>query len=374
MNNQNNSVCSFCVMDTTVPDIVFDTNFQCQYCKNQKARIIFENENYPNYLTELVNRVNKNSRKNKYNCIIGVSGGVDSTYVAFYVKKILNLNPLAVHLDNGWNSELSVQNIKNCLDALEIDLITHVIDWNEFKSIQKSLLKSSIKNLEIATDHAINALLIKTAAKYNIKYIINGSNTSTEGIMPESWMESNTNKQLIKSIYKKFYPKNKIKSLPTLSFIEFFYYFFIKKIKFVPILNFVDYQKEEVIEILKKELNYKPYKYKHYESIITRFFQGYILPNKFNIDKRKAHFSSLIVSGQMTRNEALENLKTHPYGDIQLLERDKAFFIKKLDLEEEEFNEIMNAKPQSAYKYSYLSIKIIDFIYKFRGLIRKLTR
>jgi len=374
MDTQNNIVCSFCVMDTSVPDIVFDENNQCQFCKNQIERIAFEKQNYPNYLEKLVHRINKNSKKEKYDCIIGVSGGVDSTYVAFYVKKVLNLNPLAIHLDNGWNSELSVYNIQNCLDILEIDLITHVIDWNEFKSIQKALLKSSIKNLEIVSDHAINALLIKTAAKYKIKYIINGSNTSTEGIMPSSWMESNTNKQLIKSIYKKFYPNNKIKSLPTLSLLEFFYYFFIKRIKFIPILNFIDYNKKDVLEILKKEVNYKPYKYKHYESIITRFFQGYILPNKFNIDKRKAHFSSLIVSGQMTRHEALENLKTHPYGDVQLLERDKTFFLKKLNLNDKDFEQIMNTEAQSASQYSYFSIKIFDFIYKFRGLIRKFTR
>jgi len=374
MDTENNIVCSFCVMDTSVPDIIFDKNNQCQFCKNQIERIAFEKQNYPNYLEKLSHKINKNSKKEKYDCIIGVSGGVDSTYVAFYVKKVLNLNPLAIHLDNGWNSELSVYNIQNCLDILEIDLITHVIDWNEFKLIQKALLKSSIKNLEIVSDHAINALLIKTAAKYKIKYIINGSNTSTEGIMPSSWMESNTNKQLIKSIYKKFYPNNKIKSLPTLSLLEFFYYFFIKRIKFVPILNFIDYNKKDVLEILKKEVNYKPYKYKHYESIITRFFQGYILPNKFNIDKRKAHFSSLIVSGQMTRNEALENLKKHPYGDVQLLERDKTFFLKKLNLNDKDFEQIMNTKPQSASKYSYFSIKIFNFIYQFNGLIRKLTR
>lgn len=370
----NNIVCSFCVMDSTVPDIVFDDMGICQYCKNQKRRIIFEKENYPNYLEKLIKDIKKKSKNQQYDCIIGVSGGVDSTYVAYYLKKILNLNPLAVHLDNGWNSELSVKNIKNCLDVLEIDLITHVIDWNEFKLIQKSLLKSSIKNLEIATDHAINALLIKTASKFKIKYIINGSNTSTEGIMPVSWMESNTNKQLIVSIFNKFYPNKRIKSLPTISLLEFFYYFIIKKIKFVPILNFIDFDKDKAIKVLSKNIGYKPYKYKHYESIITRFFQGYILPNKFNIDKRKAHFSSLIVSNQMSRDQALVSLNSHPYGDENLLKIDKEFFMKKLELKEDEFNEIMNAEPQSALKYSYSSIKMLDFIYKFQSTIRKLTR
>ena len=159
-------------MDSSVPDIIFDKNQQCQYCKAHLKRIILEKDNYSDYLNTLIEKIKKNKNENKYDCIIGVSGGVDSTYVAYYIKKILKLNPLAVHLDNGWNSELAVQNIKNCLDVLEIDLVTHVIDWNEFKHIQKALLKSSINNLEIATDHAINALLIKTASKHKIKYII----------------------------------------------------------------------------------------------------------------------------------------------------------------------------------------------------------
>ena len=374
MNTKNNIVCSFCVMDTSVPDITFDENQQCQFCKNHKERILFEQENYPDYLEKLTKNIKKKSKKNQYDCIIGVSGGVDSTYVAYYLKKVLKLNPLAVHLDNGWNSELAVKNIENCLNVLDIDLITHVIDWNEFKKIQKALLESSINNLEIVTDHAINALLIKTASKYKIKYIINGSNTSTEGIMPLSWMEANQNKQLIKSIFKKFYPNHSIKSVPTISFLEFFYYLLIKKIKFVPILNFIEYNKENVIEILKQEIDYKPYRYKHYESIITRFFQGYILPEKFNIDKRKAHFSSLIVSGQMSRDDALEKLKEHPYGDIQVMERDKLFFLKKLELDKIQFEKIMKNKPISASVYAPLSIMGINFIGRFKQLLRKLTR
>ncbi len=374
MKTKNNIVCSFCVMDTSVPDITFDENQQCQFCKNHKERILFEQENYPNYLKKLTKNIKRKSKKNQYDCMIGVSGGVDSTYVAYYLKKVLKLNPLAVHLDNGWNSELAVKNIENCLKALDIDLITHVIDWNEFKKIQKALLESSINNLEIVTDHAINALLIKTASKYKIKYIINGSNTSTEGIMPSSWMEANQNKQLIRSIFKKFYPNHSIKSVPTISFLEFFYYLLIKKIKFVPILNFIEYNKEIAIEILKQEIDYKPYRYKHYESIITRFFQGYILPEKFNIDKRKAHFSSLIVSGQMSRDDALEKLKEHPYGDIQVMERDKIFFLKKLELDKVQFEKIMKHKPISASVYSPISIMVINFIGRFKKLLRKLTR
>ena len=375
MSLNKNSLCSFCVMDSSVPDIIFDKNQQCQYCKAHLKRIIFEKDNYSDYLNTLIEKIKNNKNDNSYDCIIGVSGGVDSTYVAYYIKKILKLNPLAVHLDNGWNSELAVQNIKSCLDILEIDLVTHVIDWNEFKLIQKSLLKSSINNLEIATDHAINALLIKTASKHKIKYIINGSNTSTEGIMPTSWMEDNKNQYIIKSIFRRFYPKLKIKSLPTISLIEYFYYFIIKKIKFIPILNFIEFDKNKAIKVLEKEIGYKPYRYKHFESIITRFFQGYILPRKFNIDKRKAHFSSLIISKQMKREEALKKLnEDNAYGDINIMKRDKIFFLKKLEMDEKEFEEIINDKPKSASIYSPMSISLFKFLENFHHIIRWITR
>ena len=375
MSLNKNTICSFCVMDSSVPDIIFDKNQQCQYCKAHLKRIILEKDNYSDYLNTLIEKIKKNKNENKYDCVIGVSGGVDSTYVAYYIKKILKLNPLAVHLDNGWNSELAVQNIKNCLDILEIDLVTHVIDWNEFKHIQKALLKSSINNLEIATDHAINALLIKTASKHKIKYIINGSNTATEGIMPTSWMEDNKNKYIIKAIVRKFYPKVKIKSLPTISMTEYFYYFLIKKIKFIPILNFIDFDKSKAISILEKEVGYKPYRYKHYESIITRFFQGYILPEKFNIDKRKAHFSSLIISKQMTREEAINKLKMdNTYGDTNIMNRDMIFFLKKLEMNNEDFKKIMADKPKSASLYSPFSIKLFKFLERFHHTIRRLTR
>ena len=369
-----NKVCSYCVMDTTVPDIFFDNKHQCQYCKNHIERIKNEGKISSDYLNNTVNKIKEKSNKNAYDCIIGVSGGVDSTFVAYYLKRVLNLNPLAVHLDNGWNSELAVENIRKCLDELDIDLVTHVIDWKEFKSIQKALLKSSINNLEIATDHAIHAILIKTAAKKKINFIINGNNTASEGIMPLSWMESNHNKSLITSIYKKFYPNNKIRSLPTISLIEFFYYLIVKRIKYIPLLNFIKYDKKEAINILQREVGYKPYVYKHYESIITRFFQGYILPKKFNIDKRKAHFSSLIVSKQMTREDALIELKNHPYGDISLMEQDKKFFLKKLDISESEFQRIIEDDSKPATIYAPKSIALFNYLYKFSGFIRKITR
>ena len=344
----NYKICNFCIMDDSVPDIEFNEKGECNFCTNHRTRIANEKDQYSqNQLDKLCARIKKNKKKN-YDCIIGVSGGVDSTYTAYIVKKILKLNPLAIHFDNGWNSELAVDNIKNCLEKLDIDLYTYVVDWNEFKNIQKSLIYSSIKNIEIATDHAIQSLLFKTASREKIKFILHGGNNATEGIMPSSWMENNHDKKLIASIAKKF-TNQKLKSLPTMNLFEFFYYLILKRIKYIPILNFFDYEKDDVLKILENELGYRPYKFKHYESVITRFFQGYILPNKFNIDKRKAHFSNLILSKQLTREEGLNLLKEPIYNENDL-NTDLDFFIKKLDLTEQEFERIMNEQLKKRYR------------------------
>ncbi len=368
-----NQICTYCVMDTTVPDIVFDKNGQCNLCLEHIHRINSEKSQYDAASLKNLKKRIKNSSKSskKYDCIIGVSGGVDSTYVAYIVKKVLNLNPLAVHFDNGWNSELAVENIKNCLDTLNIDLYTHVVDWNEFKDIQKSLVLSSVKNIEMATDHAIVALLIKVAAKNNVKFILHGGNNATEGIMPFSWMETNNDKKLISSIAKKF-SNRKLKTMPSMSLVEYFYYLIIKKIKYVPILNYFDYHKKDVFDLLKEELGYRPYASKHDESLITKFFQQYILPEKYNIDKRKAHYSNLIISNQMDRSEAISLLSNKPYDEVSFL-NDKDFFLKKLDFTDKEFEDIMKEKPKDASDYPS-NIKYLNLVWRFIDRIRIFTR
>ncbi len=359
-------------MDTSVPDIEFNENNQCNFCTSHISRLEYEKNQYQeSSLKTLVERIKKSRGNSEYDCIIGVSGGVDSTYTAYIVKKILGLNPLAVHFDNGWNSELAVKNIHNCLDKLNIDLHTHVVDWPEFREVQKSLILSSIKNIEMVSDHAILSLLLKTANKHNIKFVLHGGNNATEGIMPLSWMETNHDKKLLTSIVKQF-SNQKIVTLPTIGLFEFFHLLFIKKIKYIPILNYFDYDKESSIEILKKELEYRPYKFKHDESIITRFFQRYILLEKYNIDKRRPHYSNLIISGQLTRLEAINLLKEPTYDKIEF-EKDKEFFLKKFDFDEAAFDKILNEKPKSAKDYPSNSI-LFNFIYRFSNLIRRATR
>jgi N-acetyl sugar amidotransferase len=362
-------------MDTTIKVINFDENGICNYCKNYDYRVATEFYKEPERSKRfkiLIDKIKNEGRKKEYDCIIGVSGGVDSSYVAYLVKKY-GLRPLAIHLDNGWNSELAVQNIQYLLKKLNIDLYTHVIDWEEFKDLQKSFIKSSIENLEIPTDHAITALLFKMADKYQLKYILNGSNLVTEGLHTNSQGGSNIDYRLLKDIHKKFGTK-KIKTFPSISIWNLAYKIIVKKIKFIPVLNYIDYNKEKAIKLLEKEFGWRRYGGKHYESIFTRFFQGYILPNKYNYDKRKVHFSNLIMSKQISRVEALNELNKDPYPSQELLKEDTEFFLKKFNFTKSEFEIIMNSKsrePSEFKSYEYLFKKLRPLVSKIKEFAKK---
>lgn len=336
-------VCSKSVMDTIAdPDILFDSQGVCSYYYDyqEKAKLrLFNNDKNKSKLDEIVLKIKAEGKRNEYDCIIGVSGGVDSTYVAYFVKQ-LGLKPLAVHFDNGWNSELAVKNIEHVLNKLGIDLFTYVIDWEEFKSLQLAFLKASTPDGEIPTDHAITALLFQVATEKNVKYIINGNNFATESVMPLTWSYGHIDWQYIRWVNKTFGTR-KLKNYPFITPLKYFYYTVVKRIKIVSILNYVSYRKNEAMRVLKEELGWKYYGGKHYESVYTRFFQGYILPEKFQIDKRRAHLSTLIFSGQLTRDEALTELGKPIYPE-GLLEEDKMFVNKKFELSTPAFHEIMS--------------------------------
>ena len=344
-------ICTKTVMDTTDPDIVFDkdgiSNHWYTYQKKAKEHLLNKNERELK-LDQLINDIKKNGNNKKYDCIIGVSGGVDSTYLAYLVKD-LGLKPLAVHFDNGWNSELAVKNIENTLEKLKIDLFTYVVDWHEFRDIQMSFLKASTPDLEIPTDHGIISVLYKTASKHGVKYILNGTNVQTESILPEKWGYGYYDLTYINNIQRKFGNK-KIKSLPTLSLVKLFYFSKVKKIKFIPFLNYVDYVKEDAMKVIEEKLDWIYYGGKHYESIYTRFIQSYLLPVKFNIDKRIAHYSNLICSNQISRDFALEELKKDTYP-ADLMNNDLEYFLKKFDLSKNEFDLILNNKCKTFLEY-----------------------
>lgn len=351
-------ICTKCIMDTTDPDIEFDSDGICNHCKRAEKliqeRTFIDLDIRKRKLQELVTRIKNDGIGKPYDCIIGVSGGVDSTYVAYEVKR-LGLRPLAVHLDNGWNSELAVSNIEKTLNTLDIDLYTYVIDWEEFKDIQLSFLKASVPDGEVPTDHAIIAILYKIANKYNVKYILNGVNFATESIIPVKWGYGYFDFKYISSIQRIFGSK-KIKTYPHINLLYLFYSMFIKKVKFISFLDLIDYNKEIAMSLIQKDLGWIYYGGKHYESIYTRFFQAFILPRKFNIDKRKGHLSSLIVSGQIKRETALEELKKEICPE-NMLKDDYAYILKKFNFTDSDFEAIMNLPLKTFMDYPNLYLR-----------------
>lgn len=362
-------ICTRCVMDTSDPEITFSMEGVCNHCENyenRKARELPEPGAAKAYLESIAATIRRDGRDKKYDCVIGVSGGVDSTMVAYAIKQ-LGLRPLAVHLDNGWDAELAVSNIEKTLNTLQIDLLTYVIDWEEFRDLQLSFFKASVANVEVLTDHAIMAILFKTAARNGIKYLISGGNIVTEGIMPPSWMYDSRDLRHISAIHRQygFIP---MRSLPHCSLPEYFYYVFIRRIKYVPVLNYIQYNKAEAKKLIEKELGWRDYGGKHYESIFTRFFQAYYLPEKFNIDKRRPHLSTLICSGQITRETALKEMEKPAYPP-EMYQQDLEFFLKKMKLSIEEWNAIMDT-PVRTYR-DYPSNR---FIFRMNPWIIRLVK
>jgi len=339
-------------MDTSDPEITFDENSVCNHCYSYKERIqndLHLDELGQRHLNSVISGIKAKYANRQYDCLIGVSGGVDSTYVAYMAKKIFGLRPLAVHFDNGWNSALAVKNIEQILNHLDVDLFTYVVDWSEFRDLQLSFIKASVINWEIPTDHGITALLYRIAAKKNIKYILGGGNIATEAIMPMSWAFYARDLRHIKSVHRRFGTKP-LKTFPTMSMKRFLYYTFVKGIKWFPLLNYVNYDNESVMKLIQGELGWKYYGGKHYESIFTRIYQGYILAEKYGVDKRRAHLSTLVNSGQMTRDEALQELDKPKY-DPEQYAWDFQFFLKKFELSEKQFRELFERpiQPHKAY-------------------------
>jgi N-acetyl sugar amidotransferase len=348
----NYQICSQCIMDTTVEDIRFDQNGVCNFCDDYNERItkdLYHDSSGQVRLENLIKKIKHSGRNRDYDCLIGISGGVDSTYVAYLVKRKYGLRPLAVHLDNGWNSELSVANVEQIVKRLDIDLYTHVLDWEKFKDLQISFLKSSISNIEIPTDHAIWSVLVRTAAQKRIQYIISGNNIVTESIMPESWLYGSKDARLIAGI-QRAYGHYSLKDFPKLSTFNYVNYLLVRGIRWIPILNYVPYVKQEAKEIITRELGWRDYGGKHYESIFTRFFHAYYLPRKFGYDLRRSYLSALILSGQMTREEALKEVESPP-APSEKLQEDKEYVIKKFGLSSEEFEKIMTTPPRLFSEY-----------------------
>jgi N-acetyl sugar amidotransferase len=361
-------ICTRCILDSTDPNIVFDNNGVCNYCIDYD--LSFHHSQRPAKekepeLLKIIAQIKEDGKNKKYNCIIGLSGGVDSSYVAYLVKKIYGLTPIAIHLDNGWNAELAVNNIENICKKLDIDLLTHVIDWEEFRDLQLSFLKSSVANAEIPSDHAIYSILFNKAQEFGIKWIIDGVNHSTEyvrkGVSYFGYAHSDLTH--LKAIHKEF-GTSKLKSYPKLSLWKKLYLKHVKKVTQFSILDYVDYHKKDAQSLLESELSWRSYGAKHHESLFTKWHQCIHLIKKFGYDKRKIHYSDMILSGQITREETMINISkpSLPPNEAADLEQ---YVMKKLNLNKDEYEKILNAKPKdySVYKNDKW---IMDLYAKFK--------
>lgn len=378
MEQRKYQVCTKCVMDTSDSAIKFDKNGVCDHCRN------FEENIKPNWKTgdagrekleKIVAKIKKDGKGKDFDCIIGISGGIDSSYLLYYAKEVLGLRPLAFSVDTGWNLNVAVENIEKVVTGLGLELNTEIINWNEMKDLQLAFFKAQVPYQDLPQDHVIFAALYNYAVKFKIRHVLTGGNYSTESIRePIEWVYQN-DLRMIKDIHKKF-GKKPLKTLPMTSMFKYkIYYRFFKGMKVHRILDLVPYTKHDAIKTLKERFNYEPYANKHFESIFTRFYEGYWLLKKFGYDKRKAHFSSLISSGQLTRDEALKTLKKPPYDDIQAI-RDLDYICKKINISKEDFLSLMKELNKSYKDYKNNS-KLIAFgvlVAKFIGIEKRQYR
>lgn len=362
-------------MDTSDPNITFDENGVCNHCKSYEDRfpaLVFPGPEGEKKLLQIVEEIKTRGKGKPYDCIIGLSGGVDSSYVAYRVKK-LGLRPLAVHFDSGWNSQQAVRNIENIVKKLEIDLYTEVCDWPEMRDLQLSYFKAGVVNADVPMDHAFMVVLFRIARKRGIKYFIGGHNFSTEAILPAAWGYDSRDAVNLKAIQEKF-GSVKLKKYPVGTIWERIYTRYIFNLRIVNILNYGEtYHKEKAMRILEKELGWQYYGGKHYESVFTRFFQGYYLPKRFNVDKRRAHLSTMICSQQISRDEALEELKKPTYPDANLLKQDIEYIPKKLGITQEEFQRILEEPVKSHYDYPH-DASLKEFVSKIAKLLAVQTK
>ena len=354
-------LCTRCVMDSSTPSISFDSAGICNYCQShvEKTQLApFTQSGAEQKLAEVVAKI-KSKRKGEYDSIVGLSGGVDSSYVAYQAVK-RGLKPLAVHFDNGWNSELAVKNIEQMVKRLGLDLLTFVIDWEEFRDIQRSFFKAHVIDIEMVTDHAIFAAMYRIAHQHGIRYILSGTNAQTESIMPAAWQHFKFDLRNLKAIHQR-HGNLPIKRYPTLSVWGMAWNHYVWGVQSVSILNYLPYRKDEAMRVLREELGWQYYGGKHHESVFTKFYQAHILPTKFGVDKRRIHLSDLIMNSEMSRDEALAELEQPAY-DPALLEQDRDYVCKKLGFSTQQFADYLAAAPvpHEAYpSYAALAQKLV---------------
>lgn len=363
--------CEVTVMDNIAdPDIHFDNEGVCNYVHEYHKDL---RDNVPEFpepiLSQLIDKIKADGKGKPYDCLTGISGGVDSSFLIHKAKE-WGLRPLIVHFDNGWNAEVAVGNINRIISKTGFELYTLVVDWEEFRDLQLSYIKAGVVDLEVPTDHAIYATWHRLSRKFNIRYVLNGNNFLTESIMPPSWIFNKSDAVNLTSIHKQ-YGTRKLSTYPIYKPLDQLLYTVFFKVDVVKPLNLLPYNKSKAKEVLKNEFGWVDYGGKHYESFYTKFYQAFILPEKFHIDKRKAHLSNLILSGEITKQQAIEELKVPLYTDNEL-RMDKEYFLKKLGLEETFFKQYLSSPRvphqqfglQPFLKDRYPILKLVRPIYR----------
>lgn len=346
--------CTNCVMDTSDTRITFDVKGVCDHCRNFYSNVLPQwhpDEYGKKELLTIVKNIKKEGEGKDFDCLLGLSGGVDSSYMLHLAVNELGLRPLVFHVDGGWNTELSVHNIQVMIDKLGLDLYTEVINWEEMKAFQMAFFKSGVPHIDIPQDHAFIATLYNYAYKYKIKYILNGGNISTEGIRnPMEYYYYGTDMKQINYIRKRFCD-NSLETYPFSSILRHkFFLRYIKGIKVLKLLDYLPYNKKEAIKTLQEQYDWTPYPQKHFESRFTKFFESYWLPERFGFDPRRVQFSSLIVTGQMKREDALEELKKPAY-DPETIENDINYIATKLEISKEELMSYFNIEKKFYWDY-----------------------
>ena len=352
MNKKKYIRCKNCVMDTSDTRIIFDHNGVCDHCNTFYKNILpywKTDKTGHNQLVQLIDKIKISGKNKEFDCIMGMSGGIDSSYLLYVMKEKYNLRPLVFHVDAGWNSQIAVNNIERLVDGLKLDLYTEVINWEEIKDLQLAFFKSGVPHIDVPQDHAFFATMYKFASKHNIKYILTGGNYSTECIRnPLEWMYYQSDSYQLKDIHKKF-GKKPLKTYPVTNILWHKVYLpYIKRIKLIRPLDFIPYFKKEALEILIDKFGYQEYHQKHFESRFTQFYESYWLPKRFGYDTRKVQFSSLILTNQMNRQDAIEKLKISSY-DKENIKHDFEYIANKLDITVDELQSYLNA-PLKTYK------------------------